>query len=1138
MRYWLLVAKNTGLAHCSLVSDLGGLVPAMGAMRVVVAAARVAAGEVVVGALVPILVPVGGLVQVAVLLLLLVAVGAALLLLLVGVGAALLLLLAADGRGAALHLAAESQQVIRLENGIVALLISAERTRSSRVPGETNRLSESSRGESGEDSEEEETTEGTSEDAGATSEDGDHVTSLSEDDTDVPSKASATGSHGLRRKKDQSIVAACAVCVGVGSFSDPNDVPGLAHLLEHMVFMGSEKYPGENSFDTFTAKHGGYGNACTGCEKTVFEFCIHQPYFREALDRFAQFFVSPQLLEGSLDREIEAVDNEFQDAFQSDKNRIEQLFGSCIANPSHPASKFMWGNTELLKKTPKKKGINVGKHLRDFHLHSYSSNHMTVAVMSRDPLDTLEAWTRESFSSVPSRQPSPTSVPSGIPAFEDALFCRLYKVVPVKDIQEVHITWLLPSLMNQYRIKPMHYLGWLLGHEGKGSVLSLLKKRHLATTLVSGNGGESYEYNSSYSLFTCTITLTNKGLENVLECINVVFQYLKILRDLGPQEWIYREIQVVEENEFNFKDEDDPVDCVSALCESMQYFPEEDYLTGDDLMFQYDHQSIAAVQDLLTPERANIVLVSKTFAPLCDRKEQWFGTKFSSEEIPSDWTAGWQNLPINPDLHLPSPNIFIATDFTLKTCISPLQKYPVVVEECDHYKLWFRQDSVFLVPRAYVHMLFRTAVHLESARNAFMMDLFLHLMKTLVGEVAYAADVAQLHYSFSAEVQGMVLCLDGLNHKLPLLLETLINFVADFSASEEQFQTTKDDVTRNLQNYLLRPKKYAKSLRLKILQHKYWSAADALSIVDSVTLKELTEFVDTLRQQMYVEALVQGNMTSEEAKQLMKYLCSRLQFSPLPMSLYDQLQPRTVQLPANTHITVEAMSKDKQSPSTVIVDYFQCAPRSLTESVMLQLLMRCINEPCFDTLRTKKQLGYDVFCTDHDTFGIIGASLTLCTHGSKYSAEYACGCIDQFFEDFLNILSSWTESDFHSHVDSLIQRKLEPDICLEEEVNRNWSEILFQLYRFDRLVKEVEVLRHVTQEGMVEWYQRYILPHPKHRRLTIKVVSHHTTAVLDSGDKKLESSVDSPMAVLLKEEEVEAFKQNCPLYPRGEKGGD
>lgn len=31
--------------------------------------------------------------------------------------------------------------------------------------------------------------------------------------------------------------------VGVGSFSDPSEIQGLAHFLEHMIFMGSEKYP-------------------------------------------------------------------------------------------------------------------------------------------------------------------------------------------------------------------------------------------------------------------------------------------------------------------------------------------------------------------------------------------------------------------------------------------------------------------------------------------------------------------------------------------------------------------------------------------------------------------------------------------------------------------------------------------------------------------------------------------------------------------------------------------------------------------------------------------------------------------------------------------------------------------------------
>lgn len=47
---------------------------------------------------------------------------------------------------------------------------------------------------------------------------------------------------------------------------------GLAHFLEHMVFMGSDKFPGENEFESFIAKNGGYDNAHTDCETTVFWF--------------------------------------------------------------------------------------------------------------------------------------------------------------------------------------------------------------------------------------------------------------------------------------------------------------------------------------------------------------------------------------------------------------------------------------------------------------------------------------------------------------------------------------------------------------------------------------------------------------------------------------------------------------------------------------------------------------------------------------------------------------------------------------------------------------------------------------------------------------------------------------------------
>jgi predicted Zn-dependent peptidase len=45
--------------------------------------------------------------------------------------------------------------------------------------------------------------------------------------------------------------SAASLTIGVGSFEDPEDIPGLAHFLEHMVFMGSDKFPQENDFDAF-----------------------------------------------------------------------------------------------------------------------------------------------------------------------------------------------------------------------------------------------------------------------------------------------------------------------------------------------------------------------------------------------------------------------------------------------------------------------------------------------------------------------------------------------------------------------------------------------------------------------------------------------------------------------------------------------------------------------------------------------------------------------------------------------------------------------------------------------------------------------------------------------------------------------
>ena len=79
-------------------------------------------------------------------------------------------------------------------------------------------------------------------------------------------------------------MAYASLTVNVGTFNDPMHRQGLAHLVEHMVFRGSTKYPTSQAYDEHLTQHGGSCNAYTEYEKTTFHFDVQYTGLETALD--------------------------------------------------------------------------------------------------------------------------------------------------------------------------------------------------------------------------------------------------------------------------------------------------------------------------------------------------------------------------------------------------------------------------------------------------------------------------------------------------------------------------------------------------------------------------------------------------------------------------------------------------------------------------------------------------------------------------------------------------------------------------------------------------------------------------------------------------------------------------------------
>jgi insulysin len=120
--------------------------------------------------------------------------------------------------------------------------------------------------------------------------------------------------------------SAAALSVQAGTWDDPREYPGMAHFVEHLLFLGTRTYPKESEYSQYIVERGGRYNAVTKHDRTTYGFSIPSAFFPGALDRLSHFFIDPLFTESSIEREIYAVHHEFVDAIENDALRVWRVF--------------------------------------------------------------------------------------------------------------------------------------------------------------------------------------------------------------------------------------------------------------------------------------------------------------------------------------------------------------------------------------------------------------------------------------------------------------------------------------------------------------------------------------------------------------------------------------------------------------------------------------------------------------------------------------------------------------------------------------------------------------------------------------------------------------------------------------------
>ena len=859
--------------------------------------------------------------------------------------------------------------------------------------------------------------------------------------------------------------SAASLSVGVGLLHDPMSQQGMAHYLEHMLFLGTERYPDTKGYSDFMTKNGGAHNAYTWLEITNYMFKINNSAFDEGLDRFSDFFKAPKLYPEYTEKEKNAVNAEWSMRRELDFFGQFKLARKMMGE--HPANRFLIGNLETLGD---KEGSSLHQETVDFYNKYYSSNIMKVALISNLPIADMEQKAQKYFADIKNKNIEKPSVTANLD-FDKAGGKRVF-YSPNEDVKQLKLDFTITNNSDEFAVKPNRFVSYLLSNEMPGSPAQLLRDKGWVSQLGASASPTQY---ANYGALTVDIELTDLGMQNREAIVAVVMQYIDLIKKEGVNSKYFNEIRTSLNNQFKFLEKGDEFNYVSALTGSMQVYPLNHTINAPYHYAKFDADAVNDVLNQLNADSLRIWYISQQEET--DSQLYFYDGKYRINDISDDEIASW-NKPSEFKLALPSVNNLLPESFAIKTAEFKEQKHPELVFDKQGVKVWRQASQKFAEqPKGLVEVYINTQPGLNDISAEVLYSVWADLYNIQQSQLSTEAAVAGMGVRL-APSNGLVLSLNGFTDKQDVLLKQALSGL-NVKATSQAFEQAIDRYTRDLLNQQKQfPYAQAFGAYSKLTRTGSFDTDELIKTAKSLRVADLTKLQQATFSNNDLRVFSYGNYNQQDIESIAGELIAAL---PKNHTVSEFARSKAwLPQPGETLV----LQKDIDVADVAVVDMTVHPIPGYKQKAQAAVLRDHFRTIAFDKMRTEEQLAYAVgaIASSIEDYSAVGLFIQTPVKGPKeVQARF-----DQFKKEYAVELDNMTEDTFLQLKNATLVSLKEQPKNLNDEMGPLINDWYRENFSFDSKQKLINEVEKVTLADIKQYYKQTML-NPQAARLNVQL---------------------------------------------------